>query len=380
MNPEDNNQLQNPLANSAGMPNDMPAMPDMNGSAMMPDNLASAQDSLTAAGMAAGPVPGAMSLDQIAANEPETAASLPLVDEPLVPAAPVPGSIGSAVSMPPADPAPAPGFGAPSAPAASGAPATPMNATPAAPAPETNVSNAAPFNPFAATNSQSMQSAPAAQPAPAPQTTMAGPAPSAPQPAPAPMPMNAVKPKSKLSLSPLVLALGLVSAVLLVTTIIFLMLWMNEKNNVKTVYVPQISDENSDSTISVLSCSRNETHESPSGTGSNTITLSYTGDELSGFSSNLVLDFASEGDASAVRDANAGNVEAMANLAGASFAVSGDVNGNSYAYDINSQDGAELAATDAMNVIYGTTEGEPSLAMTDLQAKYESEGYVCVEE
>lgn len=368
MNPEDNNPLSNPFA-TGGMTGSPEPMPGMGGMAM-PDNLASAQDSLTAAGMAASQGNGgAMGLDQIVATDPN-ATTLPPVEEPLVPAAPVPGSIGSAVSMPPADPvaAPVPGFGdvaSESAPA-SGA----MSAPEVQPAP-------AAFNPFASA------SAPAAQPAPAP-APQATPSPmtagaSAPQPAPAPMPM-ADKPKAKPALSPLVMILGAASLLLLIAAIVFFVLWQKETKNVKPVYIPQISEENSNSSIKVLSCRRSETREVPSGSGTNEITLSYTGDDLSAYAAKLTLNFASEEDANVMREANAGIADSMAGLVGGTLAVNSDVDGASYVYSIASQDGVDAAASDVMNAIYGTTEGEPSLALSDVQAKYEAEGFICAEE
>lgn len=63
----------------------------------MADSLASAADNLTSAGMAAKePDTGSIGMDQIGASDPSATMELP--DEPLVPAAPVPGSIGSVTS------------------------------------------------------------------------------------------------------------------------------------------------------------------------------------------------------------------------------------------------------------------------------------------
>lgn len=361
MNPDNNNPSTNPLASGNNFAGNNPAMPNMGGMPMM-DGLASAQDNLTAAGMAAGPVPGAMGLDQIAATDP-SAATLPTVDEPLVPAAPVPGSIGSAVSMP-AEPLPAPDFGAPAA--GSG----PM------PAPE--VAPAQPFNPFAA---------PTAEPNPAGAAPQAN-NPAGAQPAPSPAPASPLKPAAKTPLGaagaakkvvslPIVILLGVLAAVLLVAAIVFFVLWDNASNEVKTVYVPSISEENSDATLTTLSCFRSETHESPSGTGTNEITLSYTGDNLSALTSDLTLNFSSADDANAMRDSEAANVEALASRVPNSLAVTANASDNVYSFLVATQEGTDLNAADAMNVIYGSTEGEPSLAIDDVQAKYENEGFVC---
>ncbi len=95
MNPEDNNT--NAGGDSFGMgPIDFTSNSD---GLSMSDSLASAQDNLTSAGMAAGDSGSdAMSLDQIGAAD--SSAFMARPDEPLIPAAPVPGSIGSVISGP----------------------------------------------------------------------------------------------------------------------------------------------------------------------------------------------------------------------------------------------------------------------------------------
>lgn len=373
MNPEDNNPLSNPFATGGitGSPEPMPGM----GGMAMPDNLASAQDSLTAAGMAASQGNnGAMGLDQIVATDPN-ATTLPPVDEPLVPAAPVPGSIGSAVSVPPADPvaAPVPGFG--------DVASEPAPAPGAMPAPEVSPAPApAAFNPFAAGATPAAQPTPAPAPQPVAGATSGGSAPQ-PAPAPAPMPMGAPKEsKAKSILNPVTIALGVFSVVLLILAVTFFIKWQEETKNVKPVYIPQTSNETSSSAIKVLSCTRNETQEDPAGSGRRVITLSYTGDDLSAFSSNLSLDFSSEDDANRMRDQHAGVVADVTRNVGNTLSVSGNVDGNSYIYNISSEDDVEVAAEDVMNAIYGTSEGDPSLALSDVQAKYEADGFTCAEE
>ena len=128
MNPEENNINSNPTTpggtNPAGGDNDL----------TMADGLASAQDNLTSAGLAASTDDGIMDLNQLGATAPE-AVMTPPIDDPLVPAAPVPGSIGSVTSVPPVNPDPTTG----TMPVDPNAPvATPV----AEPAP-------APYNPFA---------------------------------------------------------------------------------------------------------------------------------------------------------------------------------------------------------------------------------------
>lgn len=391
MNPEDNNPLSNPFA-TGGMNGSQDLTPGLGGMTMS-DNLASAQDSLTAAGMAASQNNnGVMGLDQIVATDPN-ATTLPPVEEPLVPAAPVPGSIGSAVSVPPADPVatPIPGFG--DIPNAS----NPIPGSSSMTTPETSSTSAtaSAFNPFATADSAATPlatSSPTSTSTSTPTATMptAGSGPlaqsatmsthaSAPQPAPAPMPMG-MNDKAKHGLNPLVMMLAVVSIVLLILTIVFFIKWQEEKKNQKVVYVPQTSEENSDSAIKILSCRRSETREEPSGSGTSEITISYTEDDLSAYSSKLLLSFSNADDANAMRESNVGIAESTANLVGGSLVVDNSADGNNYIYSISSQDGTEVAASDVRNVIYGTVEGDPSLAMADVQAKYEAEGYVCVEE
>jgi len=360
MNPEDNNPLSNPFAADTSAANSSAPLPNANGAAM-PDNLASAQDSLTAAGMAANQGSGTMSLEQIAESDPN-ATMLPPVEEPLVPAAPVPGSIGSAVSVPPADPVAAPAFGAMNEPAAN-APITPDAVPPANP-----------YNPFA---TPAAASTTPASPAPQPFATPTN-LDTTSRPSPAPISLNHEHPKTKLS--PLTLALGALAAILLVTTIVFLVLWIQARNNPKIVYTPAVSEESSNSAITTLSCHRNETRENPAGSGTTDVEIVYTDDTLSALSSLLSLSFASAEDANVARDADAGMVDMMAGLVGGTFSVSANTDGTNYAYSITSQDGVDIAPSDAMNVIYGTVEGEPSLALADVQAKYEADGFVCSEE
>lgn len=356
MNPEDNNPLSNPFATGSAN-NNFDPMAGMSNTPVS-DPLASAQDSLMSTSMATNSSPsGALGFDPITPTEPSTAA-LPPVEEPLVPAAPVPGSIGSAVSVPPADPVAAPDLGA-TTPAS-----TPTPEASPAPAP-------APFNPFAASSATSTQPA-----ATSTSSLSSAPVASAPQPAPAPVPMGA-QPKAKGKFSPLTLILATLAVLLLVASIAFFILWNEEKGNIKTIYVPQVSEEDTNSAITILSCSRNESRENPNGTGSNSVTLSYIGDNLSAYSSSLSLNFGSEDDANLTRDNNASTVETMAALVGGSLSVTGEANGTNYTYTIASQDGTDLATNDVMNVIYGTTEGAPSLALGDVQAKYEAEGFVC---
>lgn len=104
MNPQDNNPTGGDTAAAGDGSSIAPAVDftsetSSDGNLSMTDSLASAEDNLTSAGLAAadsGPV--AMGLDQIGASDPSATMARP--EAPLVPADPVPGSIGSATSGP----------------------------------------------------------------------------------------------------------------------------------------------------------------------------------------------------------------------------------------------------------------------------------------
>ncbi len=108
MNPNDNNPT-SPMGSGGAMggtspipsPLDFTGGSSSSGSGLsMADSLASAQDNLTSAGQAANTgMSAALGLDQLGANNPSATMEAP--NQPLTPAAPVPGSIGSVTSVPP---------------------------------------------------------------------------------------------------------------------------------------------------------------------------------------------------------------------------------------------------------------------------------------
>lgn len=288
MNPEENNPLANPGVPNFGVPNNPTNFPVND--QFTNDNLSMAGDSLTAAGMAAAPTaPRPVSFNQIDAPAEENSGFTP-VEEPLVPADPVPGSIGSVTSVPPAEPLANPFAPADNAPSG------------AMPAPEVQP-QAAPYNPF----SQPAASEPATQPAASePTKPFMTPAKDTINPAfqPAPAP---VKPKSMRSMNPLTAILAIACALLLISTITFAALFINAKNNPKVVYVPSVSDGESNSQIQFLSCTREE-DQSPLTNGAypvpavRTFSLTYSGDKLKSISDEYQITFNTEEDAVAGRD------------------------------------------------------------------------------
>lgn len=289
MNPDENNNLPNG-----------PARPDVNA-----ENLAAALDNLTAAGRAMG---DGMSMPNLTENPTAAMPVPPAEDAPLVPAAPVPGSIGSVMSVPAEDinqdaMMDNPLMNEPSAPNPNMRPMTggplpnpvqpPMPGQPQPPMSPLEMANQSPAapnpNPFAPHPPEGATVPGAGMPPVAPEANnpgmpprenMAGPMNGAPAPNPAPagftpynpfaptdnnptMPPvqpNAAKPEVKPkaakgggSVLPWIL-MGL----FLLTTIVFGVLYVMEvTKEPQVVYKPMpTEDEESSATVSIMSCSR----------------------------------------------------------------------------------------------------------------------------
>lgn len=289
MNPGDNNPLNNAGATgttpgSAPLDFTTPAgNSSVNSGLSMADSMAVAQDNLTSAGMAA-PDAGkdALGLDQISSIDPT--ASMAASDQPLVPAAPVPGSIGSVTSVPPLETPAEPadlglgGAGAGSA----GAGAVPAGVVPTGTTPV----GAAPTNPFvdmpAATiadgaggvgsalpTSNPMMDAPkanepvqpynpfAAQPG-AMATSSSSNIPDALQPPVEKFTGDAGSGKPKSSV--LTIILGGLALIFAVTTAIFVVLWMQAKETATggPIVIPPLDNEPVQDTLALMTCSRDD--------------------------------------------------------------------------------------------------------------------------
>lgn len=350
MNPDQNNPFANPSTPGAGTTNN-----PMSGSGLsMADSLASAEDNLTSAGMAANTGPGVMGLDQIASSNP-SAVMTPPVEEPLVPAAPVPGSIGSVTSVPLNSADPMNGY-------------DPMMGAGPMAAPEV-APQATSYNPFAQPTTDSMAMStgndqanplPAAQPAPAPQPA-----------APNFEPAKPVAPKSnsaKSMLNPLSIISLIATVIFLATTILFLFLFLNAKDNPKIVYVPQISDEQADQTLSILSCSftgENDMRE---------LNLSYTGENLSAISLNYHQNFDSPETAQGMQGAV---IEQLSANLTDHFTTNSSIDGSTVNFEAISNDGS-LTSYDVARLIYGSEDQSLSTAKGDIQSYLESIGAVCI--
>ncbi len=357
MNPEDNNI--NGSGDSFGMgPIDFTSNSD---GLSMSDSLASAQDNLTSAGMAAGIGNGsdAMSLDQIGASD--SSAYMARPNEPLIPAAPVPGSIGSVISGPAlsdtsnmnvtddsgfvnpaaaaapasADSASASGGGfAPigtPAPAPSAMPMSGMSASSAAPistnmpqfqaAPSSQVGNtpsaqsqpSAPYNPFSTTSASPAQSAPVSNTPGIPFV-----APKTPEIAVGniPTPNNNQTPKVNLdakqprksSSNLLTIILGILAVAMLALAIVFAVLWFGTQNKKDTVYeAPPVADGGQQDAKNIaVTCTREKADPIDGLNGfvnlRTTVSLNFTNDVLQNVS---VLDSYSfaDGDSASAADA-----------------------------------------------------------------------------
>lgn len=272
MNPGDNNPSNNTGTGAAGGSTAGPSPLDWSAPAgnssvnglSMADSMAAAQDNLTSAGMAAPDASSnALGLDQISSIDPT--ASMATSDQPLVPAAPVPGSIGSVTSVPPLAPAPEVPDTTTTAPTEpSGVAAN----NPFANTPATTIAEGAggvgsalptgsaadmakasepvpPYNPFAA------------QPGVAP-TTSSSSVPDGLQPAVEKFTGDAGEKKPR---NMLTLILGGLAALFAVTTIIFVVLWMQAKDSVSSkppIIVPPIDDTPVEETLALMTCSRDD--------------------------------------------------------------------------------------------------------------------------
>lgn len=362
MNPEENNPLANPGVPNFGVPNNPTNFPVND--QFTNDNLSMAGDSLTAAGMAAAPTaPRPVSFNQIDAPAEENSGFTP-VEEPIVPADPVPGSIGSVTSVPPAEPLANPFAPADNAPSG------------AMPAPEVQP-QAAPYNPF----SQPAASEPAAQPAVSePTKPFMTPAKDTINPAfqPAPTP---VKSKSMHSMNPLTAILAIACALLLISTITFVALFINAKNNPKVVYVPSVSEGESDSPIKLLTCAQNAdmswlANDAYTVPATRTLSMTYSGEEISGITDEVRATFANDADAAAGRDIYE-SVSAI--TLPSSSKVQYNVDGNILSVVAEPEE-SPLTDTAASAFIYGSEAGTQTTSLSDVQSFFERNGLTCAVE
>lgn len=339
----------------------------------MADSLASAQDNLTSAGMAAQSMQtDAIGMDQITATAPSATMATP--DEPLVPAAPVPGSIGSVTSVPPLAPTDPTAQGmtfttTETVTAATAPVAQPvMDAgQPAAPATGVEQPAAAPYNPFATNQTSSSNVPTALQP-----------------------PVEKFSPKGegkKPSMNMLTLILGGLAVLFAVTTIIFVVLWQQAANAKKeVVYLPPVSDTPVSDAVALLSCSREEqvTEGSEAFAGlqsmSHAVTASFKNDELGAVELTNGYVFMNDEAAGAMReffDGQMVSLGALGNELGvtpieASFDISGSVVTENLKAEANQLVGGYVTHF-MLDGGTGTVDGN----LENVRAVYEGQGFTC---
>lgn len=371
MNPEDNNQLNNPGNDPLSGIGAMPGVGNLSTS----DSLASAQDNLTSAGLAAGDNNGVMGLDQIGASAPE-AVMAPPVNEPLVPAAPVPGSIGSVTSVPPIEPQPAP----------VAEPAAPYN--PFAPQPTPAPESAAATEPFAtpATPEQPAPAAnPFAQPA-APQPTPAGMAPV--QPMPGLGKLGDAKSSIK---SPITIIALVAAALFLISTIVFVVLWRKAVDNTRIVYVPAVSEDSGAATPEsvALICQRDvpaqdiiDSGDANIVSGKNTTEIAYYDGDIEGINTTTDLVYIDAEQAEIARANAEANWPALQELMGIngntltpSYTADGNVFTTSFALTTEDESWTRSVLGDL-----GVASEDNDHTVAHVKSTAEANGYTCIEE
>ena len=394
MKPEDQNPTTNPLASapaSTPTPDATPAEPAAPVSAdtttpadianpvdtthipdatlTADDHLAAAQENLTAAANATAPDTSSAPVDLSAstaatdlAADAGSTPSTPTFDEPLVPAAPVPGSIGSVTSVPPvaANPADAPADNAFAAAAA---------AEPAA----------APFNPFAQD-----ATAPAPNPAdPVPATTDPSGLNPAFQPAGPAAPASHVAKKPALSPKFLTLILGIAAGVFLIATIVMTILYINALNHKEIVYYPQATDP--EPVVETLSCTQVLDLAYLAGyatpvNGNRIVTATYTDDALTAMTVNYDATYGNDIDANTARANLEAAQIALVNTPESAFTAAYSTNGATMLAELQSVD--DLLTNDAAEtLLFGTVSGNPeAMARANLEASLTASGAVCTVE
>lgn len=407
----------------------------------MADSLASAADNLTSAGMAAKePDTGSIEMNEIGASDPSAQMERP--DEPLVPAAPVPGSIGSVTSGPavtahddmnttPAGGATMPSsaaakpfgstgvaspagtsttFSAPSTAGfspsatssfnaagtsgasaagtgvvgagATGASAVGTGATGASMAgtPSMSATNE-PYNPFAAKMGAASESAP----------TSSMNVPTGSQ--PATEKFSAKLPSVSMAKKPAMLTviLGILAAVSLVMAIVFAILWQNAEANKDVVYEPPVNSDDgaANQTVAMVTCTKNlgpdEAGVMAGLTDHNMVaTASFSNDQLGSITMLNRYTFVDAAAVEAMRTYFDGTLDWYGAVAEVSGVTAGPV-----ALDI-ANTVATLSLTAAPEqlageyaALFGLTAGEDGRFDTSrevIEANYVANGFVCVED
>lgn len=370
----------------------------------MADSLASAADNLTSAGMAAKELDnGSIDMGAIGASDPSATMERP--NEPLVPAAPVPGSIGSVTSGPAVattDDTTTPGLGgATAAPALGVAPTATTGATEpvttatsaSTPAP----ASAEPYNPFAAKMGAAAPATGTSAPAGAarpfsfgarPGQTSSMNVPAGSQPATEKFSAKMAGGAKKSNLVTVVLAI--LAMVSLVMAIVFAVLWQQALADEKLVYVPSSPDEgNVSEVVTMMTCTKDLGAQEEAGliglTSHNvTMATSFTNDQLSAASMVHRYGF---GDATQAEAARSYADEAVAWYAQVAAGL-GIAPVNSVITVENTTMALNVEATVAQLqgdyiAVFDLPRSDAGAVNTNreaVQANYEGNGYLCTED
>lgn len=350
-----------PMAGAETPVSATPGALDFTGNSMnglsMADSLASAQDNLTSAGMAAnGTGSATLDLGQLGSSDPQATMNRP--DEPLVPAAPVPGSIGSVTSGP--------------------ATATdPMATAPAA----TGAAATTPYNPFAPT-------AASQQPTAAQATQVSQPDMSQTSSTSVPA---ALQPKtSKFSMkgdksSALTWILGIAAGVFAIAAVVFMVLWIQGMGKEKVVYVPNTVQPEPVQTSAVCTMDRAATAEDGMDglTGiASTVNLNFADDKLTNYDVNARYTFGEAAQAEASRSLFATMISLFTAVGAGSenspLSASYDVADNVVTLDMKTDVEAALENEDiTLDLPTDEASGEYKLDAASIKDYLTSQGYVC---
>lgn len=334
------------------------------GGLSMSDSLASAQDNLTSAGQAANIGTHTPALDQLGADNP--AAEMASPNQPLTPAAPLPGSLGSVSSGTPATNAttsnmPVMGGGASSSAA---------NATSAAGA-TTDTAAQPYFNPFASATAPTSATTASVPPALQPQAKS----------------FKSTAQTSKGRGGVMNLLAWILVVVLAGTTVLFAILWQMAENKApqeKIVYVDRPVDANG--MKGAISCTMNLGGDGVEGlenliSRNRTMKADYEGGELKSISLTTGYDFVDGDSAEAARGYFGNEDSYYANIAmGLAIepvATNLQIDGGRADYTVTAS--VDQLVGECVN-IYGISldaEGNPDTSMAGIQQDYESAGYVC---
>lgn len=331
------------------------------GGLSMADSLASAQDNLTSAGMAANDASNAtLDLSQLGSNDPQATMDRP--DEPLVPAAPVPGSIGSVTSGPA------------------------MTAETPAAAPVATETPTAPYNPFAAPTAAAPLDAttqPASTTVPAGQPNMA-------QASSTSVP-TALQPKApKFSMkggrsSTLTWILGIAAGVFAIAMIVFMVLWIKAMNEKQVVYVPntpvQTPVETSASCVMDREATAEDGMDGLTGIAS-TVNLNFLDDKLANYDVNARYTFGEAAQAEASRPLFTTMASLFAAVGAGSenspLSASYDVADNVVTLDTKTDVDAALENEEiTLDLPKNEASGEYLLDAASIKGYLTNQGYVC---